>query len=97
MPVLREAAYGQQVINNFGSAGTNAFISYDGPCPPSDYPPNVHHYVFTLYALDKEIELPASANFPPTGVSLFRALVEAGQFHHILASASITGLYSTNP
>ena len=97
MPVLREAAYGQQVINNFGSAGTNAFISYDGPCPPSDYPPNVHHYVFTLYALDKEIELPASANFPPTGVSLFRALVEAGHFHHILASASITGLYSTNP
>ena len=89
--------YGQQVINNFGSAGSNAFISYDGPCPPSDYPPNVHHYVFTVYALDKELKLPASANFPPTGATLFRALVEAGQCHHVLASASITGLYSTTP
>jgi Raf kinase inhibitor-like YbhB/YbcL family protein len=89
--------YGKQVINNFGSAGTNAFVSYDGPCPPSDYPPNVHHYVFTVYALDEELNLPGSPNFPPTGATLFRALVEAGQFHHILASASITGLYSTTP
>jgi Raf kinase inhibitor-like YbhB/YbcL family protein len=91
------SSYGQQVINNFGSAGSNAFISYDGPCPPPNYPPNVHHYVFTVYALDQELKLPASANFPPTGATLFRALVEAGQCHHVLASASITGLYSTTP
>ena len=89
--------YGQQVINNFGSPGNNAFINYDGPCPPPDYPPNVHHYVFTVYALDKELKLPGSANFPPTGAALFRVLVEAGECHHILASASITGLYSTTP
>jgi Raf kinase inhibitor-like YbhB/YbcL family protein len=87
--------YGKQVINNFGSAGTNADLNYGGPCPPSDYPPNVHHYVFTVYALDIDLTLPGSANFPPTGATLFRALVEAGTCHHILASASITGLYST--
>jgi Raf kinase inhibitor-like YbhB/YbcL family protein len=89
------SSYGKQVINNFGSAGTDAFLSYDGPCPPANYPPNVHHYVFTVYALDIELELPSSRNFPPTADTLFRALIEAGRHRHILASASLTGLYST--
>jgi hypothetical protein len=85
------STYGQQVVNGFGD------LSYDGPCPPAGVVPYVHDYVFTVYALDMKLELPSSANFPATADTLFRALVEAGRWGHILASASITGLYSTTP
>ena len=85
------STYGQQVVNVFYD------ISYDGPCPPPNYPPNVHDYVFTVYALDKELQLPSSTDFPATALTLFRGLLEAGRRGHILASASITGLYSTTP
>jgi Raf kinase inhibitor-like YbhB/YbcL family protein len=85
------STYGQQVVNVFGD------LSYDGPCPPPNFPPNVHHYVFTVYALDEELRLPSSTNFPATALTLFRALVKAGERGRILASASITGLYSTTP
>jgi Raf kinase inhibitor-like YbhB/YbcL family protein len=85
------SAYGQQVVN------VDDDLSYDGPCPPPNFPPNVHDYVFTVYALDQELELPSSTNFPATADTLFHALVEAGEHGHILASASITGLYSTTP
>ena len=83
------SAYGQQVVNTYGD------ISYGGPCPPPNFPPNVHQYVFTVYALDQELGLFSTTNFPATADTLYNALVEAGE--HILASASITGLYSTTP
>jgi len=89
------STYGKQVVNNFGSSGSQANREYDGPCPPPNYPPNVHHYVFTVYALDIELGLYETPDFPPTGATLFRQLIETRQ--HILASASITGLYSTTP
>lgn len=89
--------YGQQVVNNFGGSGSSAHMSYDGPCPPANYPPNVHHYVFTVYALDIQLKLPSSPNFPATAVTLFNALVEAGKSNHVLKTASITGLYSSTP
>jgi phosphatidylethanolamine-binding protein (PEBP) family uncharacterized protein len=85
------SSYGPQVVNVYGD------ISYDGPCPPADYPPNVHEYVFTVYALDTDLKLPSSANFPATALTLFRALVAAGRDGHILASASINGFYSATP
>ena len=72
--------YGDQVPNDIGYAG------YTGPCPP---PGLVHHYVFTVYALDAELHLPSSAQFPPTPATLFRAMIG-----HVLQTASITGLYS---
>jgi Raf kinase inhibitor-like YbhB/YbcL family protein len=86
------STFGQQVVNDFAVGA-----EYDGPCPPPNFPPNVHHYVFTVYALDKELTLPSSANFPPTAETLFQALIEAGERGHILASAKIVGLYSTTP
>jgi Raf kinase inhibitor-like YbhB/YbcL family protein len=85
------SAYGQQVVNTYGD------INYGGPCPPPNFPPNVHQYVFTVYALDQELELLSSTNFPATADTLYNALVKAGERRHILASASITGLYSTTP
>jgi Raf kinase inhibitor-like YbhB/YbcL family protein len=36
-----------QLQQSFGERG------YGGPCPPEDDPP--HHYVFTLYALDRKL------------------------------------------
>jgi Raf kinase inhibitor-like YbhB/YbcL family protein len=84
--------FGQQVINDFVLGA-----EYDGPCPPAGVSPFVHDYVFTVYALDILLQLPSSPNFPATGETLFQALIQAGRNHHILQSASITGLYSTTP
>jgi len=85
------STYGQQMNNDAGSA------SYFGPCPPANYPPNVHHYQFTVYALDTTLTLPESGNFPATAETLYHALINAGEFHHILASARLVGFYSTTP
>jgi len=64
------------------------YFGYDGPCPPWN-DSIVHHYVFTLYALDFE-------KCPVTGV--FKAPdVLAAIRGHVLAEASIAGIYSLNP
>jgi Raf kinase inhibitor-like YbhB/YbcL family protein len=86
------SSYGQQIVNDFGMAA-----EYDGPCPPPNYPPDTHTYVFTVYALDEELSLPSSANFPANAETLYHALIEAGRGGHILASASLVGFYSTTP
>jgi Raf kinase inhibitor-like YbhB/YbcL family protein len=64
------------------------YFGYDGPCPPWN-DTLVHHYVFTLYALDLE-RCPVEGEF--TGPDVLKAI--AG---HILAQASLTGTYSLNP
>jgi Raf kinase inhibitor-like YbhB/YbcL family protein len=64
------------------------YYGYDGPCPPWN-DSLVHHYVFTLYALDVERVVVTGR---VTGEAVRAAL--AG---HVLAEASITGLYSLNP
>jgi Raf kinase inhibitor-like YbhB/YbcL family protein len=87
-----DSAFGPQVMNDV-SHGAN----YDGPCPPPNFPPNVHHYVFTVYALDTRLTLSSSADFPANAETLYQALIRAGQDGHILDSASLTGLYSTTP
>ena len=64
------------------------YFGYDGPCPPwNDERP--HRYVFTLYALDIP-RLPVEGAFD-------KHAVLAAIHGHILAEASITGLYSLNP
>ncbi len=83
------SALGQQIENDF-FLGANG---YDGPCPPA-VQPFAHHYVFTVYALDTSLELKGSTNFPAAAETLYHALLRAGREGHILASASITGLYS---
>lgn len=64
------------------------YFGYDGPCPPWN-DAIAHRYIFTLYALDIE-RLPLSGPF--TGAQVRAAL--AG---HILAEASLTGIYCLNP
>jgi len=84
------SSYGSQVVNDF-------FVGaeYDGPCPPAGVAPYVHHYVFTVYALDTTLRVPGSKNFPATAETLYHALITAGRYHHILASARLIGFYST--
>lgn len=86
------SSYGPQIENDFGTGE-----DYGGPCPPANVAPDVHRYVFTVYALDTELDLPGSANFPANAETLYQALIEAGRCRHILASASLVGLYSTTP
>lgn len=64
------------------------YFGYDGPCPPwNDSIP--HRYVFTVYALDIP-ELPVEGRF--SGKDVLNAMQG-----HILAQASVTGVYSLNP
>ena len=64
------------------------YFGYDGPCPPWN-DSIVHHYVFTLYALDFD-------KCPVTGVFKGPDVLAAIR-GHVLAEAKITGLYSLNP
>jgi Raf kinase inhibitor-like YbhB/YbcL family protein len=63
--------------------GKNDFkrIGYGGPCPPHGKP---HHYQFTLYALDRNLELREGASK--------KQLLDSMR-GHILAQVGITGLY----
>lgn len=83
--------FGDQISNDYGIGDQ----SYDGPCPPTGVTPLVHHYVFTVYALDTTLpKLPTFGVFLPGAQALYHALLAAGRDGHILASASISGFYS---
>jgi Raf kinase inhibitor-like YbhB/YbcL family protein len=76
VPTLGQLSDGsRQGHNDFGQIG------YGGPCPPGNSP---HHYVFTLYALDAKLNLPAGA---------ILAQVETAMQGHILARGELIALY----
>jgi Raf kinase inhibitor-like YbhB/YbcL family protein len=66
----------------FGLSGKNGggTVGYIGPCPPS----GVHHYVFRLYALDTELDLPVGAS---------REEVLGEMKGHVIAETKLTGKY----
>src|SRR5208282_1567219 len=65
----------RQGRNDFGEVG------YGGPCPPGKA---AHHYVFTLYALDKKLNLAAGAT---------RRQVESALQGHVLARGELIAVY----
>ena len=75
VPKQADAASAKQGRNDFGRVG------YGGPCPPPGKP---HRYVFTLYALDTELNLQPGAT---------RAQVESAMHDHILAKGELTATY----
>lgn len=81
-------------INDFTALFANdndlrgEYFGYDGPFPPWN-DELLHHYVFTLYALDIE-RLPLEGHF--NGHAALAAMQG-----HILAQASLTGTYTLNP
>jgi len=64
------------------------YYGYDGPCPPWN-DEIVHHYVFTIFALDVA-QLDVAGTL--TGQQL-----RAGMQGHVLAQASLSGTYTLNP
>ena len=63
------------------------YFGYDGPCPPWN-DERLHHYVFTVYALDVErLELPEEFS----GHDVVKAIKG-----HVLDQASLTGTYTLN-
>ena len=65
--------------------GQNSFkrLGYGGPCPPSG---QTHHYVFTLYALDTQLELGAGAS---------KDEILEGLDGHVLTQTQLVGLYTS--
>ncbi len=84
----------RQGVNNYTEwfAGDQSmagdYYGYDGPCPPWN-DAIVHHYVFTLYALDVD-RCPVEGRFG-------RQEVLDAIRGHVLGEAAITGTYSLNP
>lgn len=77
----------RQGRNDYGGDGP-AWLGYDGPCPPFN-DQRLHHYHFHVYALDV-----ASLDVPDDfGVAEVRAAMDG----RILASATLTGVYTRNP
>jgi len=64
------------------------YYGYDGPCPPWN-DSIVHHYHFTLYALDIP-RCPVEGRFD-------REQVLSAIEGHVLAQAGVVGSYSVNP
>jgi Raf kinase inhibitor-like YbhB/YbcL family protein len=64
------------------------YYGYDGPCPPWN-DSIIHHYVFTVYALDVEA-LPIMGRF--NGPDAMKVINQ-----HKLGSDSMTGTYTLNP
>ncbi|MFH1162400.1 MAG: YbhB/YbcL family Raf kinase inhibitor-like protein [Candidatus Jorgensenbacteria bacterium] len=58
------------------------YVKYSGPCPPRGDKP--HRYVFSLYALDTMLTVPAGAD---------NAALLAAMEGHIINQTALTGLY----
>lgn len=75
-------------IKNFPQGtliGNNSWnkSQYNGPCPPKGT--INHHYVFTLYAIDQNLNINKGAD----GLAVLQALNN----HHILGSIELVGIY----
>jgi hypothetical protein len=70
-----------------GSTGLNSAggMKYISPCPPSQYEPKEHRYVFTLYALNEMLHFPNA----PTARQVRDALTP-----FLLAKTKLIGRYS---
>ena len=69
-----------------GIAGVNSLgeKKYTGPCPPTEFEPTEHRYVFQVYALDSDMPLREGA-----GEKELRAVMKG----HIIEKAELIGLY----
>ncbi len=65
-------------------ANTRGETTYAAACPPREYEPTEHRYLFTLYALDTELSLEEGAT---------RNEVLTVSEGHIIAEATLTGRY----
>ena len=78
---LPEGASSQPLPGNT-RAGKNGYggKGYVGPCPPF----GSHHYIFRVYAVDKNIALPSGAS---------KEQLDAAMTGHLLAKGKLVGIY----
>ena len=76
---LDEHVKPDKTLENGARQGTNDFpkIGYGGPAPPPGKP---HRYVFTVYALDAKLELPAGATKEELLKAMNGHVLDEGQF-----------------
>jgi len=79
-------AMGLDASSSVGTPGMNGSnqLGYTGPCPPPQYAPAEHRYIFTVYALDSMLSLPQGAT---------RQQIEAAVAGHVLGFAQLVGKY----
>lgn len=65
-------------------ANSRGTWSYAPPCPPREYEPKEHRYIFRVYALDTMLDLKAGAT---------KAQVLSAMEGHILETAELIGKY----
>lgn len=76
-----------KTAGTIGANGRGAW-SYAPPCPPPQYEPTEHRYIFRLYTLDIALDLPAGAT---------KAQVLSAMEGHILETAELIGRYDRAP
>jgi Raf kinase inhibitor-like YbhB/YbcL family protein len=69
-------------LNGFSTPSTPV-IGWRGPCPPAGV---AHHYQFTLYALDQQVDLPTGA----PAADLLQVIDSSA-----IGTAQVTGVYAT--
>ncbi|HSW70749.1 MAG TPA: YbhB/YbcL family Raf kinase inhibitor-like protein [Gammaproteobacteria bacterium] len=71
------------VLASGASLGKNSWgrLQYNGPCPPAG---SLHHYYFTLYALDSSLSLPSGAEA--------KTVMQAMQ-GHVVGKTTIVGVF----
>lgn len=81
---LPESVPSGATVEGVGVQGKSSFeeVKYGGPCPPLGMV--MHHYNFTLYALDTRLFLPPGAS---------KADIKKAMKNHILSQAEIVGTY----
>jgi Raf kinase inhibitor-like YbhB/YbcL family protein len=68
-------------------ANGRGVLGYYGPCPPPQYEPSEHRYMFTLYALDAELDLEEGATKGDVQEAMKRAE------GHIISTTTLIGKY----
>lgn len=82
-PAVAEIPEGMSI----GTEGANQTgkTGYVGPCPPAQYEPREHRYVFSIYTLDTMLSLKKGAS---------KADVMAAMQGHVIAETRLTGRYA---
>jgi Raf kinase inhibitor-like YbhB/YbcL family protein len=81
-PAVTELPEGSSI----GTEGENSTgkTGYVAPCPPSDYEPRTHRYIFTIYALDTMLDL---------GVGATKEDVMTAMLGHVISETRLVGTY----
>jgi len=82
---ISENSVPQGAMQGQGSSGQNV---YGSPCPPvpseAEGPSGIHHYIFTVYALDSALNLPSYSTADK---------LQSAMQGHIITQAQLVGIY----